>query len=141
MAPAEPPRAPAAGGAAYTQPTPRLLYVHDDLSEEEDRLLRSVCRDDLGVRVEPDAEAPLAPAGDGRAQLRQALRERVGRDLRQALGERAADHLVGRLARIALAEVDQLDTCGQEAPLRLLELDERIRACGREGGGELHRAP
>ena len=37
MARAEHPRAPDAGGAAYTQPTPRLLYVHDDLSDEVSR--------------------------------------------------------------------------------------------------------
>jgi len=35
MRPAEEPRAAApADGAAYAQPTPRLLYVHDDLSDE-----------------------------------------------------------------------------------------------------------
>lgn len=37
MAPAEHSRAPDAGGAAYAQPTPRLLYVHDDLSDEVSR--------------------------------------------------------------------------------------------------------
>jgi hypothetical protein len=37
MAPTEHPRTPDAGGAAYTQPTPRLLYVHDDLSDEVSR--------------------------------------------------------------------------------------------------------
>jgi hypothetical protein len=34
MEPAEPSRAPDPGGAAYTQPTPQILYVHDDLSDE-----------------------------------------------------------------------------------------------------------
>jgi hypothetical protein len=39
MEPAEHPRASDAGGAAYAQPTPRLLYVHDDLSDEVSRRL------------------------------------------------------------------------------------------------------
>src|SRR5262245_11369263 len=37
MVPAEQPRALDPGGAAYAQPTPRLLYVHDDLSDEVNR--------------------------------------------------------------------------------------------------------
>ena len=113
---------------------PVAVAVDHHLGEQEDRLLRAVCRDDLRGWVEAHAEAPLAPAGDRLPQLWQSLRERVGRDLRQALGQRPADHRVGRLARIALAEVDQLDARRREPALRLLELDERIGACGRECG-------
>ncbi len=37
MVPAEQARALDPGGSAYAQPTPRLLYVHDDLSDEVSR--------------------------------------------------------------------------------------------------------
>ncbi|TML01292.1 MAG: hypothetical protein E6G36_13460, partial [Actinobacteria bacterium] len=60
------------------------------------------------------------------------------RDLGQALSQGAPDHRIGRLARVSLAEIDQVDACRGEAALRLLELDEWIGAgCG-QGGGELH---
>ena len=39
MEPAEEPRASDAGGATYAQPTPALLYVHDDLTGEVSRRL------------------------------------------------------------------------------------------------------
>jgi hypothetical protein len=39
MAPADQPLAVDPEGAAYAQPTPRLLYVHDDLSDEVNRRL------------------------------------------------------------------------------------------------------
>jgi hypothetical protein len=55
-----------------------------------------------------------------------------------ALGEGLADQRIGLLARIAFAEVDQLDALVRESPLRLLEADERVRAGGGENRGELH---
>ena len=54
------------------------------------------------------------------------------------MDERLPDQRVGLLARITLAEVDQLDAVRGQAPLRLLEADERIGAGRREHGGQLH---
>ena len=101
--------------------------VDEHLGEAEDRLLRAEGRDDLAVRVERDAEPTQAPRGDGAAQLRQALRERVARALAEALDESAADPLVGGLVRIALAEVDHRHAARLQPPPRLLEAHERVR--------------
>src|SRR5205823_5355360 len=79
--------------------------VDEHLRQAEDRLLRAERRHDLGVRIERDAEAALTPAGDRAAELREPLRERVARALGQALDERLPDPRVGRLVRVALAEV------------------------------------
>ena len=133
------------GGAAIGHGVPRLgrdheplagVPVDDDLSQQEDRLLRAVGRNDLGVRIELDAEPALAPTCDRAAELGQPFGERIRRDLREALGEGPPDHRIGRFARVALAEVDQLDSLGGEPPLRLLELHERVRTGRREGGGQ-----
>ena len=116
------------------------VAIDEDLREQEDRLLRAVRRDDLGVGVELDAEAARAPAGDCLPQLGQPLGERIGGDLREAVRDRLADHRIGRLARIALAEVDQLDALCGEATLRLFELDEGVGPGRGEGGGERNRS-
>ena len=98
----------------------------EHLREREDRLLRAVRRHDLALGVDRDAEPPLEPARRGVAQLGQSLGERIGRALRQRVDERAADHGVGRLVRIALAEVDHLDSGREQPPPLLLEPRERI---------------
>src|SRR2546425_1584788 len=112
--------------------------VDDDLREQEDRLFRAVRWNDLGVGIELDAEPARAPSGDGAAELGQPFGKRIRRDLSEALREGSPDHRIGRLARVALAEVDQLDTLSGEPALRLLELDERIGTGRGEGGGQLH---
>jgi hypothetical protein len=47
--------------------------------------------------------------------------------------------LVGRLARIAGAEVDQLDALRRGLSLCLLQPEEGVRALCREDGGDVHR--
>jgi len=112
--------------------------VEDDLGEVEDRLFAAVGRDHLRLRIDVDAEAALAPARDRLSQLRQPFRERIAREWLDALDEGAADQRIRLLARVALAEVDQLHAVRCQPPLRLLEADEGIRAGGGENGGELH---
>ena len=98
----------------------------EHLGEREDRLLRAVGRHDLRVGVDRDAEAPLEPAGRRLAQLGQALREGIRRPFRQRLDERLPDQRVGRLVRIALAEVDHVHAGRQKPPPLLLEPRERV---------------
>ena len=104
----------------------------------EDRLLAAIRRDHLGIRIDLDAEPALAPAGNSFPQLGQTLGERIARQRLDAVDERLPDQRIRLLARIALAEVDQLHAGGGQAPLRFLQPDERVRAGGREHGGELH---
>ena len=99
----------------------------EHLGEGEDRLLRAVGRDNLGVRVDGDAEAAIKPARGGSAQLRQPLCERIRRALGQRVDERLPDHRIGRLVRIALPEVDHVDAGREQAPLLLLEPHEGVR--------------
>ena len=99
----------------------------EHLREREDRLLRAVRRHDLRIGIDRDAEAPLDPPGGGVAKLGQSLRERIRRALRQRLDERVADHRIGRLVRIALAEIDHLDPRREQPPPLLLEPRERVR--------------
>jgi hypothetical protein len=92
----------------------------DDLREAEDRLLGAERRDDLGVGIERRAEAPLDPRGDRRAQRRQPVGLRVGRDRLglDRLGDGAADERRGLLARLARAEVDDLRAARERRRLR-----------------------
>ena len=104
------------------------LSVQHDLREVEDRLLAAVGRDHLGIGIELDAEAARAPGGNDRPQLGQSLGERVAHQRLDTVDERFADQRIGLLARVALAEVDQLDALAGEPPLRLFEADEGIGA-------------
>jgi len=118
---------------------PLGVAVDEDLRQQEDRFLRPVRRDDLRVGIDGNAEAVFAPTCDRLAQLGQTLGERVPHPLSQARDERGANRRIGRLHRVALAEVDQLHALSRQAPLGLLELDERIRAGGAQRGRDLHR--
>ena len=113
--------------------------IDEHLGQREDRLLRSVRRNDLRVGIEHDAEAACTPVRSGRAQLRQPLRERIRRALRHRRDEGLSDHRIGRLVRVALAEVDHPDAFGDEPPARLLETDERIRRHRGERGRDPNR--
>ena len=126
------------GGAAIGHGVPRLGRDHEPLAgvPVDDNLSQQEDRDDFALGVELDAEPARAPCRHRAPKLRQPFGERIRRDLREALGEGPPDHRIGRFARVALAEVDQLDSLGGEPPLRLLELDERVRTGRREGGGQ-----
>ena len=115
------------------------VRVDEHLREREDRLLRAVRRHDLRVRVERDAEAALAPSRGSGAQLGEALGERIGRALGERVDERLPDGGVGRLVRIALAEVDHRDALVEQPPPRLLEPDERIGRHLRQRGCDADR--
>src|SRR2546430_1409084 len=84
-----------------------------------------------------DSSASRARNSSG-AELREAFRQRIAQPLLQGVDQRLPDRWVGRLHRVALAEVDQLDAGGREPALRLLELDERVGAGRAEGGGKVH---
>jgi hypothetical protein len=114
------------------------LEVDDDVGEREDRLLAAERRHDLRVRVERGAEAPLRPGRDRLAQLGQADRGRVAHPLAQPVHERLPDHRVGRLARVAHAEVDHLDAALAHEPRRLVQAHERVRGLPFEDGGDGH---
>src|SRR4029079_14068314 len=115
----------------------RVLWpipVEDELGEAEDRLLASIGRNDLAVGVEVDAEPPPAPAGDRLAQLRQPLRLGVPHHLAEPVDQSVADQRVGRLSRVALAEVDDLDPGLRRLALRALDPDEGVGALRSENG-------
>jgi len=83
--------------------------VDDDLGEAEDRLLAPERGHDPGRRIDLDAEPPPEPARDRLAELRQPLRLRVAPRVGKSVDERLTDQRVGRLPRVALAEVEDLD--------------------------------
>ena len=103
-----------------------VLVRVEYLREREDRLFRSVGWDDLRFRIDLDPETSSTPAGGGLAKLRQPGGERVGSTFRERVDERPPDHRVGRLVRIALAEVDHLDALREQFSARLLEANERV---------------
>ena len=120
--------------------------LHEHLGEGEDRLLGAVRRDDRGVRVDLRPEAPVDPLAGGAAQLRQPDRERIrGDGLRQqGADEGIVDERGRRLARLADAEVDDLDPARGGRGLGLRQPDEGVRALRVEERVDLqvsHRGP
>src|SRR5207237_1242727 len=71
------------------------VAIDDDLSQQEDRLLRAVCRHDLRGRIELDAEASPTPAGDCRAQLGKTFGEGISQPLLERVDERPSDRGIG----------------------------------------------
>ena len=118
---------------------PGAVGVHDCEREAEDRLLAAERGDDLGVRVERRPEAPLRPRGDRLSQLGQADRCRIAHPVAQPVDQRLLDLRVGRLARVAGAEVDHLDSARLHAPRGLVQAHERIRRLALEDGRDGHR--
>ena len=114
------------------------VAVDHDLREQEDRFLRSVRRDDFLFGAQLDAEPAPTPLRDGGSQLGEPFGERISQPLLQRVDQRLADRGIGRLHRVAFAEVDQVDALSGEAPLGPLELDERIRTGGAKGWREVH---
>ena len=114
------------------------LDVDDDLREAEDRLLAAERGDHVGVRVEHDVEAPSGPGGDRLAQLGQARGRRIAHPLAEPGHKSLADQWVGRLLRVAGAEVDHLDPALLDAPGGLVQTDERVRGLALENGGDGH---
>jgi hypothetical protein len=106
--------------------------VDEHLREREDRLLRAVGRHDLRSRIQLDAEAARAPAGRRLAQLGQPGGEGIRGSFGHRVDQRLPDDRIGRLVRVALAEVDHLDALRDEAAARFLETDEGIRRHPRE---------
>jgi GTPase len=114
--------------------------VDDHLGEAEDGLLAPVGRHDLGRGIHRDAEAPPEPARDRFAQLQQPLRLRVAPGRRDCIHERLLDQRIGRLARVSLPEVEDLDAFRRPFAFCLLDPDERVRGLRRQNGGDLHGA-
>src|SRR5262249_36456872 len=71
--------------------------------------------------------------------LRQTLGEGIPHPLFDRIGEGVANRRVGRLHRVALAEVDELDALRGQASPGLLQLHERVCAGGAECGGDVQR--
>ena len=79
------------------------------------------------------------PGGDRRAQLRQSGGERIAHRRRDRRRERLPDERLGLLARVALAEVDELDPPRPSLAFGLVEPDERIAREPGEDGGDAHQ--
>ena len=84
------------------------------------------------------AEAALRPGGDRLAQLRQPDRRRVAHPVAEPVDERLADLRIGRLARVAGAEVDHLDPARLDPAGGLVQAHERVRRLPLEDGGDGH---
>ena len=119
------------------------VRIDDGEREAEDRLLAAEGRDHLRVRVELDAEAPTGPGSDRLAELRQPDRRRVAHPLAQTGHERFANQGVGRLLRVAHAEVDHFDPALLDAPGGLVQPHERVCGLPLENGetGMVRRYP
>ena len=72
------------------------------------------------------------------AQLRQTDRGRIAHPVAQSVDECLPDQRVGRLARIAGAEVDHAHAACLNERSRLCQTHERIRRLALEDGGERH---
>ena len=116
----------------------RPVRVDDGEREREDRLLAAERRDDLRVGVEPRPKTALRPGRDRLAQLRQPDRGRVAHPVAQPVDEGLADLRVGRLARIAGAEVDHVDPARLDPAGSLVEAHERVGRLPLEDGGDGH---
>src|SRR5439155_12050052 len=66
------------------------------------------------------------------------LRRRVALGIGESVDERLPDERVGRLPRVALAEVEDLDPRGRGLPFRLLDPHERVGGLRRQDGGDVH---
>ncbi len=114
------------------------LLAQRDLREREDRLLRAERRHDLDAGIDVDCEAPPDPACDCLAKLRQPRGAWVGRNLVDRREHGLADERRRQLARVAHAEIDQLDPAGLCLGLPVVEPRERVLRQIGEDGGELH---
>ena len=94
----------AGSGIATTRLSPSAIWANEKIASFEPSVGTISLR-----RIDRDAEAALDPACDRCAQLRQPGRARVRRDGLDRRGQRLADERRRHFARIAHAEVDQLD--------------------------------
>ena len=91
------------------------------------------------LRIERDAETPPTPTptiasrSSGRSD-----RGGIAHPVAQPVDERLPNQRVGRLARIARAEVDHAHASGLDQRPSLGQADERIRRLPLEDGGEGH---
>ena len=83
-------------------------------------------------------EATGRPGGNRLAQLRQPDRGRVAHAVAEPVDQRLADLRIGRLARIAGAEVDHLDPARLDPAGRLVQAHERVGRLPLEDGGDGH---
>ena len=86
-------------------------------------------RDSDAVHREIDEEV--------RFHLDMRTEENLRRGMSPEDARREAERRFGRLTRITLADVDQLDACGGEPSLLLVELDEGVDAGRGQSGGDL----
>ena len=125
-------------GVGVGDRVPCPVRVDDGEREREDRLLAAEGRDDLRVGVEPRPETALRPGCNRLAQLRQPDRGRVAHAVAQPVDQRLADLRIGRLARIADAEVDHVDPARLDPPGCLVQAHERVGRLPLENGGDGH---
>ena len=101
-------------------PAERPGWIEHRERKVEERLLRSLARNDFAIRVHRQPEAPLQVARDRLSQLRNAPDGRILGDVRHSVLERLADERGSRLARIADAEVvDGTAALERGLPLRV----------------------
>ncbi len=114
-------------GRRHHHEIPSGRRIQRRLREGEDRLLAAERGDQVGRRIEGDAEPPIDPADDRLTELRETRRARV-RGRRDDRGlQRLADERRRLVARVAHAEVDQRAPGVHGLLLAPVELLERIR--------------
>ena len=129
------------GGVRHEHCVLAAAWIEHDLGEAEDRLLAAVAwgrprspgreRHRTAVRTSPRSPrgAPATPPPSDTPSSR-----------RRPPTSACADSRIGRLARVALPEVDDLDAPRRRLPFRPLERDERIRRLLLEDGRDAHAA-
>ena len=92
----------------------------------------------ISVSVERRPEAASRPRSDRLPQLGQPDRGRIAHPVAEPVDEGLADLRVGRLARVARAEVDHVDPARLDALRGLVQAHERVRRLALEDGGDGH---
>ena len=123
-------------GRAVGDAAPLVRVVQEGQRSVEDGLLGARGRQDLALGVERDPVAAFHPAAERFAETLLARRARVPADLGDALYEGVADLRVRRLARVAGAEVEEIQALLLQLPAAFVEAQKRVGALPGEYGVE-----
>ena len=126
-------------GRTVGDAAPLVRGVQEGQRSVEDRLFGAGRGQDLRLGVERDAIAPLHPAGEGLAQAPLALSARVLAHLGDAVYEGPSYLRVRRLARVAGAEVEELDALSLDLAPALLQAEQGVGAAPLQRGVQQER--